>query len=151
MGSPGNAQAQNENRNRRLGSWKEIAAYLNKGERTVRRWEQFERLPIYRHVHEKAASVYAYSNELDAWFQSRGAKPQAQALKGVPTPSRLLVRAKIAAITFGALVTGGVITALLLPLRFADEQLLGMPLTTYPGDEVDPSFSPNGRTTSIST
>ena len=150
MGSPGNAQAQNESRNRRLGSWKEIAAYLNKGERTVRRWEQFERLPIYRHVHEKAASVYAYSNELDAWFQSRGAKPQALALKAFPTPSRLLVRAKIAAITFGALVTGGVITALLLPLRFADEQLLGMPLTTYPGDEVDPSFSPNGSQVAFS-
>jgi TolB-like protein len=50
-----------------LGSWKEIAAYLNRDERTVRRWEK-EGLPIHRHLHNKRASVYAYRAEIDAWW-----------------------------------------------------------------------------------
>ena len=34
----------------RLDSWKEIAAYLNRGVRTVRRWEREEGLPVHRHA-----------------------------------------------------------------------------------------------------
>ena len=51
----------------RLDSWKEIAAYLRRDERTVRRWEA-EGLPVHRKVHKKQASVYAYKTELDAWW-----------------------------------------------------------------------------------
>jgi TolB-like protein/Tfp pilus assembly protein PilF len=51
-----------------LGSWKEIAAYLKRDERTVRRWEK-EGLPVHRHLHKKQASVYAFRSELDAWWQ----------------------------------------------------------------------------------
>jgi len=50
-----------------LGSWKEIAAYLKRDERTVRRWEK-EGLPVHRHMHKKQASVYAFRPELDAWW-----------------------------------------------------------------------------------
>lgn len=52
----------------RLDSWKEIAAYLKRDIRTVRRWEQDQNLPIHRHVHKKLASVYAYKSELDSWW-----------------------------------------------------------------------------------
>src|SRR5258708_5387166 len=55
----------------RLDSWKEIAGYLNRSERTVRRWEEKEGLPVHRLVHEKRGSVYAYRAELDAWWVSR--------------------------------------------------------------------------------
>ena len=55
----------------RLESWKDIAGYLNRNERTVRRWEQREGLPVYRLVHEKRGSVYAYRAELDAWRTTR--------------------------------------------------------------------------------
>ena len=51
----------------RLDSWKEIAAYLKRDERTVRRWEN-EGLPIHRHVHKKKASIYAYRTEIDSWW-----------------------------------------------------------------------------------
>jgi TolB-like protein len=51
----------------RLDSWKEIAAYLKRDERTVRRWED-EGLPIHRKVHKKQASVYAYRAEIDSWW-----------------------------------------------------------------------------------
>ena len=55
----------------RLESWKEIAAYLNRGVRTVRRWETGEGLPVHRHVHRTLGSVYAYKSEIDAWRRSR--------------------------------------------------------------------------------
>jgi TolB-like protein/Flp pilus assembly protein TadD len=51
----------------RLDSWKEIAAYLNRGVRTVRRWEREEGLPVHRHVHRVLGSVYAFKSEVDAW------------------------------------------------------------------------------------
>jgi hypothetical protein len=51
----------------RLDSWKAIAAYLKRDERTVRRWEK-EGLPIHRHLHARKASVYAYSSEIDSWW-----------------------------------------------------------------------------------
>jgi tetratricopeptide (TPR) repeat protein len=68
---------------RRLDSWKEIASYLGRTVRTVQRWERDEGLPVRRHVHHKLSSVYAYTDEIDAWWvqNSRSvgepAKPQA--------------------------------------------------------------------------
>jgi len=53
----------------RLESWKAIAAYLKRDESTVRRWER-EGLPIHRHLHAKKASVYAYSSEIDLWWNA---------------------------------------------------------------------------------
>jgi TolB-like protein/Tfp pilus assembly protein PilF len=58
----------------RLDSWKEIAAYLKRGARTVQRWEREEGLPVHRLVHDKLGSVYAYHRELDAWWRSREAE-----------------------------------------------------------------------------
>ena len=54
----------------RLDSWKEIATYLNRGVRTVRRWEEEEGLPVHRQVHRTQGSVYAYKSEIEAWRQS---------------------------------------------------------------------------------
>jgi Tfp pilus assembly protein PilF len=54
-----------------LESWKEIAAYFNRSERTVRRWEAKEGLPVHRLQHDKRGSVYAYTRELDSWRESR--------------------------------------------------------------------------------
>jgi serine/threonine-protein kinase len=56
---------------KRLDSWKEIAAYLNRDVATVRRWEKREALPVHRHLHEKLGSVFAYASELDAWGEGR--------------------------------------------------------------------------------
>ena len=55
----------------RLDSWKEIAAYLRRDVRTVQRWEKKEGLPVYRHLHDKLGSIYAYRNELAEWFTAR--------------------------------------------------------------------------------
>ncbi len=58
----------------RLDSWKEIAAYLRRGTRTVQRWEREQGLPVHRLRHDKLGSVYAYKSELDAWWEARGAE-----------------------------------------------------------------------------
>jgi TolB-like protein/Tfp pilus assembly protein PilF len=57
---------------KRLESWKEIAAYLNRDVTTVQRWEKREGMPVHRHLHDKRGSVYAVPAELDAWRHSRG-------------------------------------------------------------------------------
>lgn len=58
----------------RLDSWKEIAAYLNRGTRTVQRWEREAALPIHRLQHEKLGSVYAFRSELDSWWASHASE-----------------------------------------------------------------------------
>ena len=63
--------AEQEPRGKRLESWKEIAGYLNRHVTTIRRWEKGEGLPVHRHRHTKLGSIYAYTRELDAWFDSR--------------------------------------------------------------------------------
>ena len=55
----------------RLDSWKEIAAYLKRDVTTVQRWEKREGMPVHRQLHDRMASVYAFTSELDAWVQSR--------------------------------------------------------------------------------
>jgi tetratricopeptide (TPR) repeat protein len=54
-----------------LDSWKEISAELRVSERTARRYEVRENLPVHRHMHDHRSSVYAWSDELEFWKQSR--------------------------------------------------------------------------------
>ena len=54
----------------RLDSWKEIAAYMKRDVRTVRRWEKAEGLPVRRHLHNQRASVSASKSELDRWWHN---------------------------------------------------------------------------------
>jgi TolB-like protein/Flp pilus assembly protein TadD len=71
-------------RGRRLESWKEIAAYLGRDVTTVRRWERREGLPVYRLLHLKLGSVYAYTTELDAWRDKRATSTDASDARQVP-------------------------------------------------------------------
>jgi Putative lumazine-binding len=54
-----------------LESWKQIAAFLERSERTVRRWEELEGLPIHRRGHQKHDTVFAYKHEIEAWTRQR--------------------------------------------------------------------------------
>jgi hypothetical protein len=58
----------NPEANDRLDSWKEIASHLKRTVRTVQRWERHEGLPVHRHLHQRANSVYARKSELDEWW-----------------------------------------------------------------------------------
>jgi tetratricopeptide (TPR) repeat protein len=84
------AQQRPQASGRRLDSWKQIAAYLNRHLTTVRRWERCEGLPVHRHLHSSVGSIYAYSNELDAWLltrQSSPAREESRPAAGMP-PAR---------------------------------------------------------------
>ena len=62
----------------RLDSWKKVASYLKRDVSTVQRWERREGMPVHRHVHDKLGSVSAFRSELDAWWQSRQGRLEAQ-------------------------------------------------------------------------
>src|SRR5215472_10611269 len=63
----------NQNGNRRLDSWKEIAAHLGRNERTAIRWEK-RGLPVHRVPGGQRQAVFAYTSEIDAWLISRDGK-----------------------------------------------------------------------------
>ncbi len=53
-----------------LNSWKEIAAYLHRGVRTVQRWEVNLGLPVRRPAGKTRSAVIAMRSELDQWVKS---------------------------------------------------------------------------------
>lgn len=86
--TPGNAA---KNR-RRLDSWKEIAAFFDRDERTVSRWEKDLGLPIHRLPGTKGR-VYAYSDELSDWLAgTRSVEPISPS--ETPAPLLTVVAAK---------------------------------------------------------
>jgi tetratricopeptide (TPR) repeat protein len=56
---------------KRLDSWKEIAAFLGRAERTVKRWETERGLPVHRVPGGGRSAVFAYSEELSGWLKGR--------------------------------------------------------------------------------
>jgi tetratricopeptide (TPR) repeat protein len=56
--------------NRRLDSWKEIAAFFDRDERTVKRWEKEKSLPVHRFPGGSRARVFAFTGELERWMHS---------------------------------------------------------------------------------
>ena len=90
--SPPPAALKNKNElGARLDSWKEIAAYLNRGARTVQRWEREAGLPVHRLQHEKLGSVYAWRSELDSWWKGRGSELEKQTAEGHPAAHSIAV------------------------------------------------------------
>jgi len=52
-----------------LTSWKEIAAYVGKGVRTVQRWEQLFAFPVRRPRMADKQVVIAFQEDIDQWLQ----------------------------------------------------------------------------------
>ena len=92
----------------RLDSWKAIAAYLRRDVTTVQRWEKREAMPVHRHRHDKAGSVYAFASELDAWSRSRRVRT-ANRYSGLRGPLAVgVTHATVAAVVvFAAIVFNG--------------------------------------------
>src|SRR5215470_9583883 len=53
-----------------LNSWKEIASYMNRGVRTVQRWEAELNLPVRRPHGRGRSAVVAIRSELDLWLKA---------------------------------------------------------------------------------
>jgi len=132
----------------RLESWKEIAAYLDRGVRTVQRWEKREGLPVLRHAHDKLGTVYAFKSEIDKWWEGRrvelsesnergGAAPRGSSRRGswIIAVGAGLVAAITALAVWPERPNGDLPAPLLVPI----------PVTTLQGSEYFPSFSPDGN------
>jgi Tol biopolymer transport system component len=123
----------------RLESWKEIAAHLGKGVRTVERWERTEGLPVHRHSHEKASSVYAYKSEIDRWWNNHPGKTNGP--DNAPKPTR---RFRAAGATVAVIVTAAAVWLLISKRTGPTAVTLNIEtLTSYPGEQYSPSFSPD--------
>ncbi len=67
---------------RRLDSWKEIASFFGRDERTVKRWEKEKGLPVHRMPENTGARVFAFTDELSRWMNN----PESN-LKSLPEPA----------------------------------------------------------------
>src|ERR1041385_8489847 len=88
----------------RLDSWKAIADYLQRDVATVRRWEKTLGLPVRRVSPGGGHSVFAFTNEIDAWL-NRAAAPATMP----PAPRSLRVWFAVAA---GIVVAVALISAI---------------------------------------
>jgi len=68
-----------ERENRRLSTWKEIAAFLRCDVRTCLRWEKERGLPVHRPEGGAKSRVYAWTDELDRWLKGNA--------NGAPAPT----------------------------------------------------------------
>jgi putative lumazine-binding protein len=114
--------AEGNARTETLESWKQIAAYLNRSERTVRRWESCEGLPVRRHGHQKQDTVFARVDEIDRWIarrtrngsgtaaassESNGSAAAAALLQERSAPSAYLVEHDAITRTIDCYIAGG--------------------------------------------
>jgi CheY-like chemotaxis protein len=60
-----------------LNSWKEIAAYIGRGVRTVQRYELQSGFPVHRIAEGDRSSVVGFSDEIDEWLSRRPFKERA--------------------------------------------------------------------------
>lgn len=70
MAIPDTSSFANGPGDRKLESWKEIAAYFGRDLRTVIRWEKDLGLPVHRYPGKSKGRVYALASELQAWAES---------------------------------------------------------------------------------
>jgi hypothetical protein len=74
-----------------LNSWKEIATYLDRGVRTVQRWQEDQGLPV-RRIGEGRVPVFAFADEINEWLRKqRGAAAEGSRLKALPPDNHKLL------------------------------------------------------------
>ena len=73
-----------------LNSWKEIATYMDRGVRTVQRWESHG-LPIRRVGAGERAPVFAFTVEIDRWLREHGTAAPTDHVTSLRSHSRKLL------------------------------------------------------------
>ena len=132
----------------RLDSWKEIAAYLKRGIRTVQRWERSSALPVRRVETDRPGSVFAYKRELDEWWASRVQGAPEVEEKRESGNSNVVRRRWPVWTAAGLALTIGFgfgVARLVTYGRPEFAALDPVPLTSDLGSEIDPTFSPDGN------
>lgn len=117
-------------------SWKEIAAYLRRDERTVQRWERECALPVHRTPGRRRGSVFAYRQELDPWLAGQNPTPPPPSA-AISSPPQSQPRRRRSLIRTGVLVAVFIMAAGLVKLRhhnsaaairlaLAEDRVIGM-------------------------
>jgi len=120
----------------RLESWKQIGAYLDKSERTVRRWNELEGLPVHKHPHQQKGTVWAYRSEIDGWIASRKISPEPAATEAPRTGRWFYAACVIAAgVALAYSLTRPAPGTVPIEPEFA---------SALAGEEYNPAFSPDG-------
>ena len=106
---------------KRLDSWKEIATFFGRAERTVKRWETERGLPVHRVPGSGRSSVFAYSDELADWLKGRGPELEADESAGetVQVASTQAAPGPVAATLPGRRLINPRIAAWIVPLALA--------------------------------
>ena len=116
----------------RLDSWKDIAVYLKRDISTVQRWEQREKMPVHRHLHDRRGSAYAFRSELDVWLETRRTRlkqdAERRALDGVGTFAPASAMRSLARLHWRAAVTTALVLASIAYL-FVSSRLATTPRT----------------------
>ena len=133
----------------RLDSWKQIAAYLQKSERTVRRWHETEGLPVHKHQHQQRGSVWTYANEIDEWLERRRVRPApplADELELIEAPGERRRWMWLGTLGAALAVCGGAFWFLgVSPAPPVARLAHPVALTSLPGMEYGAAFSPDGK------
>lgn len=145
-------------RNDRIESWGEIANYLRRDIKTVQRWERKSGMPVHRLVAGRGRpSVYAYRSEIDEWLvgasltDSGSTRPLPQGVaedsleESRPSRRLWLLGAVVAAVAVFVLAGGRN-----SPETGRADPITSRPLTHYPGHEINPAISPDGRQVAFS-
>lgn len=103
----------------RLESWKDIAAFIGRFERTAMRWAKEQGMPVHR-LPGKRGRVYASTSEIQAWMEQRpGAETVAGALalprQGTIRQSWFLV----------SIATAAIVAAIVTAFLFSSRAILG--------------------------
>jgi tetratricopeptide (TPR) repeat protein len=98
----------------RLDSWKEIATFLRRDARTVRRWERERHLPVHRVPGGERSGVFAYVSELESWLNASGPAPDATAADVPTAKAKVVVSSRPADRSEAAIVGSATTLALVL-------------------------------------
>src|SRR3954463_15136148 len=111
LAANGKAGIHRKGPSRRLNGWKEIGAFFQKNERTVKRWEQ-RGMPVHRLPGGAKTAVFAYADELEVWLNgsrslAQGEAPDPDTAHEQPSPTQPLTQSpwRRRYITIGAAVS----------------------------------------------
>ena len=112
------AQPAPTNPDRRLDSWKEIAAFFGRDERTVRRWEKESALPVHRVPGTIKGRVFAYETELGQWLSTPQAVVTATTVPDlpvdqIPTGHKFISLHSAAKLAVGAVLCAAMVAGIL--------------------------------------
>ena len=123
----------------RLNSWKEIAAFVGRDERTVKRWEQTRGLPVRRLPGPGHVYVFAYADEINAWLNGRDTAPKVIPKGAETSPETLPAKRTNVRPRLGVIIAGLAIAAAFVLAIRADGLIGGSAGSTAFGNSDIPS------------